>query len=122
MAHFARIENGTVVEVLVVNDADAATKQDGINFLSALTGKAGWLQTSYSMKDGERKEGGQSLRGTYAGVGFTYDPGLDVFLPPKPFPSWTPTDKGTWKAPKPYPNDGVPRLWSEEAQTWEAVE
>jgi hypothetical protein len=83
MAHFARIENTIVREVIVISNADCgggtfpASEPIGQAFISgpypgglALEGL--YLQTSYS----------GSFRGCYAGSGFSYDPVLDVFVPP----------------------------------------
>lgn len=64
MSHFARIENNIVVEVIVA-------EQDFID--SGAVGEAAqWIQTSYT----------GSIRGCFAGIGFTYDPVSDQFNPP----------------------------------------
>lgn len=83
MAHFARVLGGTVVEVVVVkNDAIGSgdfpeSEALGQAFLASLGLEGEWRQTSYS----------GSFRGTFAGVGYTYDPDLDVFTaPPTPDP------------------------------------
>jgi len=71
MAHFAQIdENNIVVEVLVVPDDQEHRGQD---FLAVDLGLGGtWIQTSYN----------HNIRGTYAGIGYTYDPDTDEFVPP----------------------------------------
>jgi hypothetical protein len=71
MAHFAKIENGTVTEVLVVDNEHEAYGEEYLNSLG-LNGK--WVQTSYN----------RNFRKNYAGVGFTYDQERDAFIPPKP--------------------------------------
>lgn len=79
MAHFARIEDGIVREVIAVNN-DAigggdfpASEPIGQAFL-AENGFAGdWLQCSYS----------GSFRGAYPGQGWTYNEGLDEFTAPE---------------------------------------
>lgn len=95
MAHFAKVENGLVTSVLVIPDEHEA---DGNSYLSGLGFGDGWVQTSYNTHgnihygpDGE-PDGGVPLRYNYAGVGFTYDPVRDAFIPPEPDPS----DEGTW--------------------------
>ena len=84
MAHFALIDLGSIVrEVIVISNADCgggdfpASEPVGQAFINgphplclALTGN--WLQTSYS----------GSFRGCFAGLGYSYDPVLDVFVPP----------------------------------------
>jgi hypothetical protein len=74
MAHAARIEDGIVREVIVVPDNLDETESDAaieayIHSIG-LTGR--WIRTSYN----------SSIRGTYAGIGFTYDAELDEFVPP----------------------------------------
>ena len=61
----------------------------GAKFLKSLLGDRVFVQTSYS----------GSIRKTYAGIGFTYDPGRDAFIPPQPSPSWTLNDACQWVSP-----------------------
>jgi hypothetical protein len=111
MTHFARVQNGIVTEVIVI-------EQDMID-----TGLWGppkeWIQTSYNTHGGVHIHGGTPLRKNYAGVGYAYDEALDAFIPPKPFDSWI-LDEATchWKAPIEYPSDGDRYLWDEENQQW----
>ena len=72
MAHFAKIENNIVTDVLVVsNDIE----HRGADFLSNDLGLGGtWIQTSYNDK----------IRFNFAGIGFTYDPVDDAFIAPMP--------------------------------------
>jgi hypothetical protein len=72
MAHFAKIENNIVTNVLVVsNDIE----HRGADFLANDLGLGGtWIQTSYNDK----------IRFNYAGIGFTYDPVDDAFIAPMP--------------------------------------
>jgi len=114
MAHFVRIENGVVVQGIVVSDKDTADehgveKEDiGIAFCSNLLGGT-WKQTSYNAR----------IRKNYAGIGYTYDETLDAFIPPKPFASWVlDTDKAQWKAPVDMPVDDKRYTWNEETLAW----
>jgi len=114
MAHFVRIENGVVVQGIVVNNKDTADehgveKEDiGIAFCSNLLGGT-WKQTSYN----------GNIRKNYAGIGYTYDETLDAFIPPKPFASWLlDTDKAQWKAPVDYPTDEGSFTWNEDTLAW----
>jgi len=115
MAHFARIgQNNVVTEVLVVNNGviqNASGDEDetlGVAFLFDLTGHPNWVQTSYN----------GNFRGCYAGIGFSYDPVRDVFIPPQPYPSWV-LDTATcqWIAPVAMPTQGAWR-WDEPSVSW----
>lgn len=68
MAHFARIENGTVREVIVVSNDDAPTEAAGKAFISSLGLSGEWIQTSYNSNPIEGQD-----RGKYAGIGDTWD-------------------------------------------------
>jgi len=73
MAHFAKIENGIVREVIVIGNGDAPTEAAGKAFIAGI-GLAGvWVQTSYNA----------NFRAKYAGIGDTYDAVSDTFTPPK---------------------------------------
>ena len=79
MAHFARVENNIVREVIVINNEVLENKPFpqsepiGIAFCKSLYGSdTEWLQTSYNA----------NFRGAYAGSGMTYDPELDIFTTP----------------------------------------
>jgi hypothetical protein len=111
MAHFAQInENNMVTQVIVV-------EQDTLN--TGLFGDpASWIQTSYNTRGGQHPEG-RPLRKNYAGIGYTYDPTRDAFIPPKPFNSWGLNEETClWEAPVPYPTDDKLYLWDEETVNW----
>ncbi len=72
MAHFAKIENDTVTNVIVVSNEDAPTETDGQAFIASLGLVGEWVQTSYN----------GNFRGRYAGIGYTYDADLDEFIAP----------------------------------------
>lgn len=76
MAHFAKVENNLVTQVIVAEPEFIAT--------GALGDPASWLQTSYNTVGGKHLLGGEPLRGNYAGIGYTYDAQNDVFIAPKP--------------------------------------
>ena len=80
MAHFARVENGVVTQVIVIDQETLNTGHWG--------DPASWVQTSYNTQGGVHSLGGTPLRKNYAGIGYTYDSVRDAFIPPKPFPSW----------------------------------
>jgi hypothetical protein len=117
MAHFAKLENNIVTQVIVVSNQDILNEQGqeseelGIAFCSNLLGGT-WKQTSYNGK----------IRKNYAGIGYTYDETLDAFIPPKPFNSWL-LDETTaqWKAPVDYPTDDKMYSWDEATTSWVKV-
>ena len=109
MSHFAKIENGTVTQVIVA-------EQDVID--SGIFGN-GWIQTSYNTHGGVHANGGTPLRKNYAGIGYTYDEGRDAFIPPQPYPSWTLNeDTCLWDAPVARPTDGKLYSWDEATLLW----
>ena len=121
MAHFAEIdENGIVLRVLVVDNAQESNGQD---FLANTLGLGGtWVKTSYNTVGGVHSNGGTPLRKNYAGIGYTYDSDRDAFIPPKPFASWTlDEDSCLWDAPVAYPTDGAMYTWNEETTSWDLV-
>ena len=88
MAHYAKIENDIVVQVIVA-------EQD---FIETIEGE--WIQTSYNTKSGEHLLGGTPLRKNYAGLGYTYDRVRDAFIPHKPSEEYVLNeDKCIWELP-----------------------
>ena len=114
MAHFAKVNNGTVVQVIVAEPEFFNT------FVDSSPGE--WIQTSYNTHGGAHTLGGTPLRKNYAGIGFTYDRTRDAFIPPKPFASWLLNeDTCLWSAPVAMPNDGKQYEWNEDTQAWVEV-
>lgn len=83
MAYFAKLEKNTVVQVISVsNDVCGEptltfpeTESAGRAFIAnTLKFDGVWKQTSYN----------NNFRGTYAGIGYTYDAVNDVFVAPEP--------------------------------------
>ena len=87
-------------------DTDAAGRAFIANTLKL---EGTWLQTSYH----------GNFRGTYAGIGYTYDADADVFVPPQPFPSWTLDSNHDWQAPTPKPEGDW--MWDESELAWVEV-
>lgn len=81
MAHFARIEDGTVRQIIVVHnneldDNGTESEAKGIAFCKSLFGEdTEWVQTSYN----GNPVGGVD-RGPYAGIGYAWDG--QRFIPP----------------------------------------
>jgi len=78
VAHFAQIQNGIVQQVIVVGNDDCAggdfpeSEAAGQAFIASIGLSGEWRQTSYNA----------NFRGTYAGIGYTYDAVNDVFVAP----------------------------------------
>ena len=116
MAHFAKIKDGIVTQVNVVDE-------DYFNDNRETRYTGTWVQTSYNTQGGVHLLGGTPLRKNYAGIGYTYDETRDAFIPPKPFNSWLLNeDTCQWDAPVAYPTDGKDYQWDEEQQQWTEVE
>ena len=112
MAHFAKVENGVVTQVIVIDKETLDLGHWG--------DPASWVQTSYNTQGGKHLQGGAPLRKNYAGVGFTYDANRDAFIPQRPFASWV-LDEETcqWGPPTPMPvEEGKLFQWNEDARSW----
>lgn len=119
MAHFAKVLNGQVIQVIVADPEFFET------FVDSSPGE--WIQTSYNTRGGvhygadDQPDGGVPLRKNFAGVGYSYDSGRDAFIPPKPYPSWLLDDESClWVPPVPFPEGGGV-VWDEGAQAWVAA-
>ena len=110
MAHFAKVIDGKVLQVIVAEPEFFQT------FVDSSPGE--WIQTSYNTHGGQHPEG-RPLRKNYAGIGFTYDATRDAFIPPQPFPSWILNeDTCQWGAPVAIPADGQRYYWDEATTSW----
>ena len=120
MAHFAKVVDGTVTQVIVAEPEFFET------FVDSSPGQ--WIQTSYNTRGGVHydqdgnPDDGTALRKNYAGIGFTYDAGRDAFIPPQPYASWTLNDDTClWEPPVAYPDDGQMYTWNEDTTSWDLV-
>ena len=114
MAHYAKVNNGIVTQVIV------AEAEFFNSFVDTSPGE--WIQTSYNTQGGVHLNGGTPLRKNYAGIGFTYDREKDAFIPPKPFESWVLNEESClWEAPTPMPEDGS-YVWDEPTLSWKPIE
>ena len=79
MAHFAKIENNIVREVIVISNSDCGggefpeSEPIGQAFIASLGLVGEWKQTSYN----------NNFRDKYASIGYTYDSVNDVFVAPE---------------------------------------
>jgi hypothetical protein len=121
MAHFAKVVNGLVTQVIV------AESEFFESFVDTSPGE--WIQTSYNTKAGVHynpetgepsADQSKALRKNYAGVGYSYDRVLDAFIPPKQYASWIlNTETCLWEAPTSMPTDGNSYRWNESILEWE---
>jgi len=111
MAHYAKVENTLVTQVIVAEPEFFET------FVDSSPGE--WIQTSYNTSGGVHAEGNTPLRKNYAGVGYTYDSVRDAFISPQPYASWTLNeDTCQWDSPVPYPTDDLMYSWDEDTTSW----
>ena len=120
MAHFAKVVDGTVTQVIVAEPEFFET------FVDSSPGQ--WIQTSYNTRGGVHydqdgnPDDGTALRKNYAGIGYTYDAGKDAFIPPQPYASWTLNDDTClWESPVAYPDDGQMYIWNEDTTSWDLI-
>lgn len=125
MAHFAQLDkNNIVINVIVVNDEDCIDENNceneevAINYLKESIGENTiWKQTSYNHR----------IRFRYAHIGGTYDSEYDVFLYPKPYPSWILNlETYDWNAIVSKPqlteeqiNNSQEYIWNESILNWQ---
>lgn len=106
MAHYAKVENGVVTNVLVA-EQDFVDTQAGT-----------WVQTSYNTHGGQHTFGGTPLRKNYAGIGYTYDSTRDAFI----HHSLTQVDAKRnnlfVEPPTERPADGKFYVWNEDTTSW----
>lgn len=117
MASFAELDEGNIVKRVIAVENDVLLDEDGneseqkgIDFLTSLYGGGTWLQTSYN----------GNLRGRLASIGGIYSGPRDLFIPVKPYPSWSyDEDSNTWQPPVSFPADATePHSWDEITQVW----
>lgn len=99
--YFAQIDNNNLVINVIVADQ---------SFVSSLPGT--WIQTDIN--------GISPLN--YAGIGYTWNPGLNGFIAPQPFASWF-LDNSTclWNPPVAMPTDGQRYYWDEASLSWKIL-
>jgi hypothetical protein len=107
MAHYAKVENGIVTQVIVADSQEWCETNLG----------GTWVQTSYNTHGGIHTQGGTPLHKNYAGIGHTFD-GIG-FAAPQPYASWILNEETyIWEAPIPMPEDSKIYNWNEEDQAW----
>jgi hypothetical protein len=108
MAHYAFLDENSIVTE-VITGIDETELIEGLSpevWYGNFRGQA-CKRTSYN----------NNIRGTYAGIGYTYNPDEDIFVAPQPFPSWT-RSGSFWNAPTPRPEDDKFYTWDEDSLSW----
>ena len=111
MAHFAKVVDGIVEQVIVADTAQWCEANLG----------GTWVQTSYNTHGNVHTLGGTPMHKNYAGIGYTWDG--TGFSAPQPYASWTLNDESyLWEAPTPMPTDGGIYQWVEDDLNWQLIE
>jgi hypothetical protein len=117
MAHFAQVDSNWVVQQVIAVDNSVLLNEQrvecdwlGEQFCQQLYGAhTKWIQTSYN---------GNKYK-NFAGVGYTFDPHRNAFIPLKPYASWVLNEESCrWEAPVLYPSDGQIYQWDEDSLSW----
>jgi hypothetical protein len=105
MAYFAELNSSNEVlrvvsisnEQVDANGGDYSTEAESYveSIVPFSSGGSAWKQTSYN----------NNARKQYAGVGYSYDSGKDVFIAPKPYNSWSLDSNNDWQAPVAFPSE-----------------
>ena len=109
MAHYAFLDNNNIVTEVItgIHETETIEGLDTETWYAKFRGQE-CKRTSYNSK----------IRGTYAGIGYTYNANEDIFVTPQPYPSWI-RSGSFWKAPTPYPQDNKMYFWDEENLVWQ---
>jgi hypothetical protein len=113
MAHYAFLDDNNIVTE-VITGRNESEIVNGISDWEDYYGKIRnqrCVRTSYS----------GTIRGSFAGIGYSYNEELDVFVAPQPYASWKLDSKNQWQAPKPYPTDKKAYSWNEETLNWDLL-
>ena len=117
MAYYAFLDSNNVVTE-VISGKDEGQGTDWEAHYGNFRGKT-CKRTSYNTHQNKHNDGKTAFRGNYASIGSIYYPDLDIFMPPKPFNSWTmATANASWVCPIEEPDDNQLHRWDEENQQW----
>ncbi len=108
MAHYAFLdENNVVIEVITgIDESKLIEGLDTETWYGNFRGQV-CKRTSYN----------GNIRKQYAGIGYSYDPVVDVFIAPQPYASWALDENYDWQAPTPRP-EGMGWYWDEDTLIW----
>ena len=109
MAHYAFLnENNVVTEVITgIDETELIEGLDPETWYGNFRGQV-CKRTSYNGR----------IRYNYAGIGYTFDPEADAFIPPKGCPSFVLNNKYQWEPPVPAPENKELYYWDESQVAW----
>ena len=110
MAHYAFLDNaGIVTEVITgIDETETIEGLTPEQWYGNYRGQT-CIRTSYNSR----------IRGTYAGISYSYNAEEDIFITLQPYPSWHRVGS-FWEAPTPMPSDGM-YSWNEETLSWDEI-
>lgn len=108
MAHYAFLdENNIVTEVITgIDETELIEGLDTETWYGNFRGQV-CKRTSYN----------SNVRGTFAGIGYSYNADEDIFITPQPYPSWI-RSGSVWNPPIPRPVDDKFYTWDESTTNW----
>jgi hypothetical protein len=111
MAHYAFLdEDNIVTEVITgIDETELIEGLDPEIWYGNFRGQT-CKRTSYN----------SNIRGTYAGIGYSYNEEEDIFVIPQPYSSWI-RNGSFWEAPVPMPTDDKIYTWNEDKISWDEV-
>lgn len=124
MAHFARVLDGIVQEVIVAEQSyiDNLVYDKPGKFIKTSYNTVGGVHYSDNSRTIPSEDQSKALRKNFAGPGYHYDKENDAFYGPQPHNSWTlNTTTFIWEPPVAYPDDGNFYHWNEETTSWDLV-
>lgn len=87
MAHYAFLDSNNIVTEVIVGKNEHENGIDWEQYYGEFRGQI-CKRTSYNTQGGIHLTGGIAFRKNYAGIGMTYDPARDAFIPQKPPGEW----------------------------------
>jgi len=122
MAHYAFINGQNIVTEVIVGKDETDTTLDWEQHYAEFRLGMICRRTSYNTSGGVHRTGGTPHRKNYAGIGYTWDPIRDAFIPPKPYPSWSLNEQTClWNPPVAMPIDDNKYNWDEATTSWVKV-
>jgi len=121
MAHYAFLDENNIVTEVITGKDEGEEGRDWEQWYGEFRGQV-CKRTSYNTIGGVHTNGGTPFRKNYAGIGYTYDPVRDAFIPQQPFASWL-LNAGSclWEPPVSMPTDGKMYQWDEETVSWKEI-
>lgn len=124
MAHYAYLDENNIVINVIVGKDEGEEGVDWEEFYGAKRTSYNTRKGMYWNSDGTlHPDQTKAFRKNYAGIGYSYDPIRDAFIPPKAYDSWVLNEETcVWEAPipKPIPPEGSHQefTWDEDTLSW----